>query len=286
MARFDWYQATVSTTPAEVIDAVCSLCEGVSDVQPLKKAPHGYGGGFRVADSSGLVGQVWAGGMHELPHVVFTGETAHAGADMLRTEYPRAHRPSRVDACEDFAEPGAYDVLQSLGVEVAKDRRIKIDTRGDHLLTFQGRTLMLGSTKSATMVRIYDKAAELRSKLHADFARLALVPPHLARLEVQVRPHTADARLLAATASPLDFFGSAAWTRQLMKAVTGTDLEPCNMGKSWRQADDDRAYTAMLSQYGGLLGRLGAAQGWGCLGLQLRDDLADRAKAKPKRGGQ
>jgi hypothetical protein len=36
----------------------------------------------------------------------------------------------------------------------------------------------------------------------------------------------------------------------------------------------------MLAQYGGLLGRIGAAQGWECLGLQIRDDLQAREAAK------
>lgn len=285
MARFDWYQATVQRDLADVRDVLATLGDAPVQFEPLQRAPHGYAGGFRVLVDGATAGQIWAGGTHAHPHVVFSGEDAHTGAQLLREHFPGEHFPSRLDACEDYPEPGAYDVLQAQCLGVAKDRRIKIDTRGDHLVSMQGRTLYLGSTKSVTRVRLYDKAAELRAKLQRDPVRLLQVPEHLARLEVQVRPQTHQARAIAATADPVQMFGSAAWTLELMRQVAGLALEPCNMGKAWRASDDDRAYAAMLAQYGGLLGRLGAMQGWDCLGLQIRDDLAEREQAKLKRHG-
>lgn len=282
MARFDWYQATV---PAEVGDirAVLQPLSECGSWQPLQRAPHGYGGGERLVDADGPVAMIWYGGMHARPHVVLSGETAQAGAEILRAELPD-HAVTRADACIDYADPGAYDRLQALALGVAADKGIKVGTAGDHLLTKDGRTLYLGSTSSHTRLRLYDKAAELRQQYAQDPVRLATVPAELARLECQVRPQNREAKRAAAKADPLSLMGSAAWMRLLMRQVAGLELEPFEAGKPWRQSDDSRAYAAVLAQYGGLLRRMfGDLGSWECVGLQIGSDLAERERA---RGGR
>ncbi len=282
MARFDWYQATVR-------DEVPALQACLSELAPagawehLAKVPHGYAFGDRLVDGDGAVCTVWWGGCHPYPHAVISGEKAHDGAQLLRTHLPE-HTVSRADVCIDYAEPGAYDRLQGLAVGVAKERRIKVGTAGDHLVTMEGRTLYLGATTSHTRLRLYDKAAELRVQYGRDPVRLAQVPPELARLECQVRPQTPQAKMLAARVDPVTLMGSASWMRELMRQVAGLELHPFEAGKVWRQADDDRAYAALLAQYGGLLSRMAATQGWECLGLQIRDDLAERKAVSRLRG--
>jgi hypothetical protein len=247
--------------------------------EELKRVPHGYGGGAALVDGSGPVVRVWWGGVHEHPHVVASGETAQAAAELLRAELPD-HGVSRADACIDYAEPGAYDRLQGLAVGVAKDKGIRVGTAGDHLVTLQGRTLYLGATSSHTRLRLYDKAAELRQQFALDPVRLAGVPDELARLECQVRPQTREAKAAAATVDPLTLMGSAAWMRELMRQVAGLELHPFEAGRVWRQADDERAYAALLAQYGGLLGRMCADQGtWDMVGRQIGHDLAERQAA-------
>jgi hypothetical protein len=277
VARFDWYQATV---PAPVRDVLASL-PGVVDGgtwENMRKAPHGYGFGSTLQDSEGPVLRVWWGGTHEHPHVVASGDRSPRVADLLRSEWPE-HRVSRVDVCEDYADPGAYDRLQGFAVDVARESRVKVNTHGDHLLTKQGRTINLGSRTSPVYLRIYDKASELRAKFKNDPARLVEIPDNLARFEVEVKPAGREAKLAAAKADPLTLMGSSAWMRKLMKLVAGCDLEPFQAGKVWRQADDDRAYAALLAQYGGLLSRVASDLGsWECLGKQIGSDLEERAK--------
>jgi hypothetical protein len=218
--------------------------------------------------------------MHANPHVVFTGEGSPDGADLLRGQFP-AHRVSRVDVCIDYAEEGAYDRLQGLALGVASERHLKVDTRGDHLLTMQGRTLMLGASTSHTRLRLYDKAAELRAQYAKNLPKLLTVPDHLARVEAQIRPKTPESKQAAAVADPVSLMGSAAWMRVLMLQVAGLDLEPFQAGRVWRQSDDDRAYTALLAQYGGLLRRVcGDLGSWECVGAQIGFDLAEREAAK------
>lgn len=276
MARFDWYQATVRASVPDVRAVLGELAPG--GWQELHKAPHGYAFGERLADQDGQVAALWWGGVHEHPHVVISGECAQAGAELLRTHLPD-HSVSRVDSCIDYAEPGAYDRLQGIALGVARDRGVKVGTAGDHLLTMQGRTLYLGAASSHTRLRLYDKAAELRAQFDRDPVRLATVPDHLARLEAQVRPQTPEAKRKAATLDPLSVMGSAAWMRVLMRAVADLELEPFQAGTVWRQSDDERAYVALLAQYGGLLRRIEADLGsWDMVGRQIGYDLATRER--------
>lgn len=283
MARFDWYEATVKAEPGELLDALLADFPEELRHEPLQRAPHGYGGGWRLLADGELAGQIWAGGQQAHPHVVFSGQDAHAGSEFLRTHFADSHFPSRIDPCEDFGEPEAYDQLQAIALQVAIDRKLKVDTRGDHLVTKQGRTLYLGSPKSFCRLRLYDKAAEMRARLARDPVKLLEVPEQLARLELQIRPDGFEARQIAARVDPISAFGCAQWTRELMRRVSGLDLEPVNLRKAWRQSDDDRAYAAMLAQYGGLLRRIvGDLGSWDCLGLQIGSDLAERAAAERK----
>jgi hypothetical protein len=218
--------------------------------------------------------------------VVSSGETAQGVASFLRSVYPVAHGVSRADACIDYGEPGAYDRLQGIALDVARDCGVKVGTAGDHLLTKQGRTCYLGASTSHTRCRIYDKADELRHKLQHDPVALLTIPDNLARLECQVRPKTGDAKLAAAKAKPIELMGSAAWMRELVQRVEGIKLQPFQAAQIWRQSDDKRAYNAMLSQYGGLLRRMVADAGsWECMGLQLGQDLDDMDAAKRHRRG-
>lgn len=278
MAKFDWYQVTLSG--ASVPDLRACLGQMVDHPvwEPQKRARQGYGWADHLIGADGCAAQILWGGSHDLPHVVLSGGDADLGARLLREAWPETQAVSRVDACEDYAEPGAYDRLQGLALGVAKEQGIKVGTAGDHLVTMKGRTVYLGAPSSHTRLRIYDKAEQLRGMFAKDPARLATVPEHLARFECQVRPQTAKARYFASKAEPMALMGSAKWMRILMRQVADVELEPFEAGKVWRQSDDDRAYSHLLAQYGGLLKRMASLQGWECLGLQMRDDLAERAK--------
>lgn len=281
MARFDWYQATVQGDVRPLMGALQGATPIGGTWEPMQRAPHGYGNGQRLLDGQGQVCMVWWGGTHERPHVVSSGETSPAVAEVLRTEYAGAHWCTRVDVCQDYAEPGAYERLQELALAVAADKGIKVGTAGDHLLTKQGRTVYLGASSSHTRLRLYEKADELRQQYRNDLAKLATVPEHLARLECQVRPQTKEAKALAAAVEPMAIMGSAAWMRELMRRVAGLELEPFEAGKPWRQADDDRAYAALLAQYGGLLERVRVDLGsWDMVGRQIGHDLAERAERR------
>ena len=83
-----------------------------------------------------------------------------------------------------------------------------------------------------------------------------------------------------ATIEPLAVMGSSAWLREVWQRVAGLDLEPVQVGKPWRQSDDERAYAYLLAQYGGLLKRVCVDLGtWDMVGRQIGHDLAERERA-------
>jgi hypothetical protein len=281
VAAFDWYQATIRAPIDDVLEALGGASERAGLTHG--RGHHGYAHSTLLEGSDGFRATVWHGGSHVYPHAVVTGESAQPGVELIRAAFPE-HFVTRADAREDFGDAGAFDRILPELLEVAKGHRVKVDTRGDHLLTLEGRTVYLGAPSSACRQRLYDKAAELRAKFAADPVRCAQVPDHLARLEAQVRPQTSEAKLAFATIEPLAVMGSSAWLREVWQRVAGLQLEPVQVGKPWRAADDDRAYSYLLAQYGGLLKRVcGDLGSWDMVGRQIGFDLAEREKAERER---
>jgi hypothetical protein len=276
MAAFDWYQGTVDAP----VDDLISVLDGLATDLRIshQRGRQGYAHSTVLGnDAEGAVAQVWHGGTHSLPHFLCSGEWAQPGAELIRVAYPFKHTIARVDVREDFGDRDAFDRMQVQLLDVAKRHRIKVGTAGDHLLTKKGRTTYLGAPTSAVRMRLYDKAQELRDQLAKDPARLATVPEHLARLEAQVRPQTRLSKAMVATMEPVEVLGSAKWMREVWRAVAGLDLQPVQVGRGYRQADDERAYRFLLAQYGGVLRRMQVDQGsWECVGLQIGSDLARR----------
>ena len=272
MARFDWYQGTVPAPLNDVLEAFLERQDGLQIAHT--KGAHGFAHTAVLSDQDGTVAKVWYGGSHPFPHVILSGEPTMAGVEVIRARFPD-HYVSRADACEDFADADAYDRLQDIVLQAAKQHRVKVDTRGDHLLHKEGRTVYLGAPTSACRLRLYDKAAELRSKFAKNQERLKEIPPHLARLEAQTRPQTREAKAKFARIEPLEVMGSSPWLRYVWHEALGLELTPVQVGKPWRQSDDDRAYAYLLAQYGGLIRRRIAEHGSPeCFGRQLADDLA------------
>jgi hypothetical protein len=280
VAAFDWYQATIPRPVDDVIELLHDLAPGLS-------LSHGRGAhGFEHAAilgsiTDGQAARIWHGGSHEYPHAVLSGEWAQPGAELIRAAWPE-HSVSRLDVREDFTDEGAFDAIQPQLLAAAKAHRVQVGTAGDHLLRMKGRTCYLGAPSSNVRMRLYDKREEVLSKLpgfgerrHQAFARLQPFPDHWARLEAQIRPKTKLAKQVFASIEPVDALGCTEWMREIWKGVAGLELKPVQVGRGWRQSDDERAYRYLLAQYGGVLRRMHADQGsWECVGRQLGDDLA------------
>lgn len=275
--NFDWYAATVpGVPPMEVLEAVLRGLDG-SVTEGRRRL--GYAQCFRVEDRRGdLLAEVLVGsvGKNDLPpHAVATGDNAPAFSRVLREAFPD-HRVSRLDAAEDFDDPGAFARLTNVMGEVATAKGIK----GLWIIPDdpeEGATYYLGGKSSAVTCRAYQKGLQLRKELHP--ARRSGVSADWVRLEVQVRPPKQLGKTLAATLTPEQAWGFSAWSQALLLESVGLDI-PRVEGLGWQpQSDDDRARDWLCRQFGPLLWRMFREHGsWGCVGLQLGDVLAELAR--------
>ena len=272
-ARFDAYAATIPHHPRDVLEAFEGFSPGSSIVN-LERPRQGYAFGATVADDDGQLGVIQWGGAHPHPHASFQGHCSHQAALLLRECFPD-HSVARCDPVVlDTCQPGAYDVLQAACVALADELDLAVNCAGDHLVKLEGRTVYLGSPSSHVRARLYDKAAERRAKLR-DPAKLAELPQHWARLELQIRPKGASAKRAAAVASPEQLIGASRWSQRLALEVAGLDVPRFDASPTWRESDHDRAYHAMLKQYRSVLYQVLADAGSPeCFGLQLVHDLA------------
>jgi len=201
---------------------------------------------------------------------------------------------SRLDVKEDYFEADAYERIQASGLLVADAHRVKVGTAGDHLLTKEGRTFYMGSRKSVAFNRLYDKRTELLSKLPPGHQfvlerggplklgglEMASFPEHWTRLESQLMPATREAKARFASIEPVEALGSTAWLRALWQAVEGLELEPVQIGRGYRVADEQRARAWFLrNSKNVLLGYLHDAGSAECAGLQIFDELKEMMEA-------
>jgi DNA relaxase NicK len=273
MVRFDAYTAT--TLAAKTDDLVQILCDraGPFPVVATGRGFHTFGQRLTVKDSGGHeIGAVqWGGTQGSRLMFEVKGESSQKAVEALRSRFE--HRVTRVDACADFDEPGAFEALLKPCVEVKKDRRIMGGKFGDwDDFPEKGRTLYLGSTKSPVRIRLYEKGLQLEY--------LHLSRPDWSRLEVQVRPEK-DARGSFSELSPIDVWGASRWTRDIAAKVLQHHVDPHPAGTVYRLTDDETALRWMCKQYGHRMTSLAEnLGGWDCVGLTIRDTIAELRRGR------
>jgi hypothetical protein len=280
VAAFDWYQATIPRPVDDVLEVLFGLAPGLSISH--QKGKFGYASMTVLgSDQDGSVARVWHGGSHEHPNAILSSEWAQPGAELIRASFP-VHSVSRLDVREDFSDEGAFDRILPVMVAASERHRVKPSCAGDWAVrNDQARTFYLGSEQSAVRMRLYDKRAEMLGKYATDVDReracQALnIPDQLARLEAQIRPEKKEAKMRFASVEPEQALGSARWMREVWKGVSGLDLTAMQVGRGYRQSDDERARKWMLLSYGGVLRRMFSECGsWECVGLQIGHELSE-----------
>lgn len=269
--RFDWYAATVPGVHPMAL--VTDLCRDLGGQAVEGRRRLGYSQTFRiVSPREDVLAEVLVGavdGSTREPHAVSTGDTAPDFAQALRERHP-AHRVSRLDAAQDFDEPGAFDRLTQAMQVVADDRQLK----GQWITPLDpedGATFYLGATSAAVRVRAYQKGLQLRKEMLPQLRHT--VSPDWARLEVQVRPPKSAVKEAAAAVTPDGAWGFSPWSQELARSAMALDVARVE-APTWRerQGDDEKTMDWMLRQYGRHLDRMaGDLGGWDVLGLTMRD---------------
>jgi hypothetical protein len=290
--RFDWYAATVNVGVDDLRNVLERDLGG--SATPEEGQRNGYHHREVVRDRAGrLLATILHGGNGDIPHAFASSDGAHGFAGIIRDYWPERHRVSRMDAALDFDGPTAWPTLLTLCQGIAdgyvngdfeRKERFAGDTRkritkirtnymGDWHHGKDGRTFGLGSFQSAVYVRLYEKGIQVRQDaikrgqpVPTDFSEDAV------RLEVQVRPD-GPSKTTAATATPLEAFGYAEWTRELVRRLDGVDVPRVNI-KERRESDHERAMQHMVMQYANhLLIDVAALGSWEALGADLRRRL-------------
>lgn len=261
MIRFDAYTAT---TAAANHYQLAALFDDSALEQKTGRGHHQFGNRLSLNDDHGEVGAVSWGGEHERTMIEVKGERSPAVVERLRSAFP--HRVTRLDACADFDAPGAFDGLLEPLLAVKRKHRITGRRDGDwEDFPERGRTQYVGSPKSTTMVRQYEKGKQ------PEYRHLSR--PDWVRLEVQVRP-AKEAKAHFAHCSAADAWGASVWTRELAALVLEDHVDPHPAGTTWRKSDLETRLSWLCRQYGPTLFELLAEVGdWKCVGLSLGEHL-------------
>lgn len=281
--RFDYYACTLNSTVERLRD-VFSV-ELVRDWEPREGARHGFQHREEYVLSDGTTAlTLLHGGNGGLPHAYASSDHTDDFVRIIRANWDGMHRVSRMDAALDY-DSGArtWDRLLAVVQSIALGEKVDGDTRsrvtkvrtnqmGDWLHGEHGRTFYLGSFKSAVLVRLYEKGIQLREDAKLRGRDRTDLSDNLCRLEVQVRPDGA-AKERAAKATPLDAFGYAGWSRELLRRVEASDVERVLI-RERRESDHERALNWMVQQYEAhLLMEVSEVGGWDRLGQALRARL-------------
>jgi hypothetical protein len=271
-AAWDWYQATVERPEGAVkqgiIDAIGEAGEWRKLGDRERKVRQGYAVGYELVEhETGDVGRLhlYAGGVHEFPHLLATGQNAEFGARVIRAQFPE-HKVARCDACYDFDVPGLFDEALFKIVGIARRKNMSPKSLGDWHVE-KARTLRLGSEKSPVMMNMYEKGAQLLQDrgISAEMD----ISPNFVRFEVRLRPQS-KIKSHVALMSPDDVWTASEWSREVRRECMGVDMPRYVMPKMWKDENQERAMRFLMIQYGKVLTRAKDREGsWAELGCAL-----------------
>jgi hypothetical protein len=271
MIRFDAYSAT--TMACKPLEAVPWLFTHGADTVHAGKGFHTFAERIVVKDHSGdEVGAISYGGRQgDRVMIEVKGERTPEVVQRLRSSL-EDHRCTRVDSCVDFERPGAFEELLEPVMRAKEDHRLYGERRGDWAYPELGRTQYLGASSSAVRARLYEKGKQ------PEYRHLGR--PHLARLEIQIRP-AKDAKATYAKLSATEVWGASKWTRQLAAEVFEEMLDPYPPGTVRKDSKRDQALRFMAMQYGAHLVSLASDLGsWECLGLTLQEMIDEARRSR------
>ena len=274
--RLDWYSATVDDYPDKVIDR---LCVDLSAKLRAGKAMHGYVRGWELMSAEGVACRVLEGGnKNAKPHAWASGAWSEAFAGVVRLRWPSRHYVTRVDSALDMEHQGAWRTICKSCLDVARELRLSVSMAGDWRRgeDEKGRTLYIGSRKSPTFVRAYEKGKQMACQGVLDAS------PDWVRLEAVVRPE-GEARYKVASLTPEGVWGCSSTTRAVYDRCFGRVPEAVEC-PAHHMSDDAKAFDSMCRQYGNVLQRMATrldfSSGWeqlgGRIGARVRRYSAER----------
>lgn len=272
---FDWYQCTVFVSPLDKSGPCVLGCFCPEDVtfpldyfEAVEQVAFAYGGDVDIRSVPARNGWRHAVQLHHGSRVYctismensatvkkcfnlqFTGSDSTRGAEIARRLFP-SHSVTRldvaIDACFSPSTSGlSTGVVLAACVDIAVSHQLSTTMLGDWSGRDQsGRTLYIGSAKSALRARVYEKGRQ-PDTMPAD--------PDWLRFELVYRPKGQALRQQAAILTPYDIAASFPAFHEIVKTYYH-DLEdlavPVQLSEviNRHQTDVDRALEHMFFQY-------------------------------------
>lgn len=239
---WDAYFCTFEGDTGEV-SAELSRLFYLSDMRPVPGRTYGYErilGWFHGPEE---LARMYYGGNGGRCSVQSKGGQAVEVAKRVRIVFPD-HAVSRADVRQDYQFFGAWDEITSKAFRIAEEHGLRVTEIKGH---GHGDTLYMGSRKSVSHVRIYQKAKEMMGP-DAD-------PDHV-RVELELKPGNSMAKRMLATMKPAECWGASDWTRELHEVLAGIAPEKVKLGTIYRSPEIMRTRRWLVTQ------GLGALEHW------------------------
>lgn len=289
--KFDWYQATIDTTPQIARDCFLSLGHEVIFNDKVGKMYRYQQGAEVHHNERGIVARYAFGGNGGGVHAWATSDDAPAFASLVRAEWASQHTVTRLDTAADFIEPGSYKKLQKKARKIAVSHNLKFPEISDDVNLKAGRTQYVGSPKSDYRARLYEKGYEVISRVSAQHEVKQVLneetgqfvnPADWTRLELQVRPSEREAKQRLAYATPEQAWTFTSWSAELAKDALSLNLQRFYM-RARKYSSDETSLRWMCSQYSNMLLRQREIYGdFACVGLEIERIILEQAKERAR----
>lgn len=244
--EIDAYTASVDEEPPYLRSRLVDMLTANGEDVTIKPGNPGkwYGQNDLLVDKNGkrLVA-LYFGGENGRPLVQCTGHASPWIFALLRGGF--AHTPSRIDACLDRHREGLFDEMIPISRGIARKYGLGWYLPGDWETKDAGRTIQLGSRKSQSCLRIYEKGLEMA---HKQGLPITDELRHLVRFEVEFKPQNPQARKMARTIQPAQMWGLTDWLTDFAQRAFEVEAERVKVTMR-READYERALRFMCRQY-------------------------------------
>lgn len=270
--RFDWYQGSfkeqLNKQPMDP-EYLLMLAKGwweLADIVPTRPRIPQYQTGVDFKRGERVIFHLCWGGCNGDPHFMSTGSSAQEFYEWLvRRQF--IYAVSRADVCVDTVDPEAFERLIHYQKGFVNQHKMKQDQAGDWAVDGSpaGRTFYVGSRKSGSQAftRTYEKGKQLGAN------------PLWVRFELECRPQSGESKRALAGAPPWHVLQSVKWVRTLLAGMyefAAFQIATTSISTTWTATDDQKAYLALIRQYGKRL--LADAEslpnGWVGVGLKLK----------------
>ena len=220
-------------------------------------------------------------GFDEVNGIVYVegkGETTPDLVAAVRGHFP-GHSAPRLDVCDDYRGPGAFQQLQAV-VRAAAMRKARGSAPKLGYTAFPDDPVA-GATWGSLIrggvayLRIYEPG-KMKERVH--------LGPDAVRVELECRPHSAAEKRAAASMTPLEVWGMAGWTQRVAEALCGVDVPRYLAPFSPYTQERSMLYIARTFRKT-LEGALEEHGDWECVGREFAEvwRLDDEVKAVLKR---